>query len=607
MKTYLYRIRFVMAVIVVTVLPIIITGIVLVKSAEQALLAEKKQKLIAITQQLDFALSKDFDTIVVEAGLEKAEKEHKLQALNEKMQPLTDRIALAHPGIGVGYYSAALDSIVTYGPSNEMSLYIGQSISETHPGRSVMQTRQTDVVIGEQVRGNIMNAMVPLIRNDQVIGYAWANELMSTIDIQLAGMRQSIYAILGIGCMIAAAASGLLVHRFEVILSEIKSGLKRLSQDLSFRLRKMDGEPGEIAGAINNLASDLQASRSRTETIMNSMDSGVLALDQSGHLIAWNETAIHMIGFTSSRANGMHYTEVFTESEALLHILLDTLQNGQAIRDAMWRHQHPDRGVLWLKVSSSIWKNTTEEVLGAIVVLEDRTQWQRMESRLAQAERLAVIGEWATSIAHEVRNPLTAIKAFAQIIEEEWPKDHGSREYTGIIVEEVERLNRFTDELLLFSRPNEESNVPVHVQEVIQHTLKLMEHAEGFNGVNVQLVYNEDIPAVMSSPELLKQVFLNILHNALQAKPMEGRIQIEIKNINNDVHVRVTNEGPPIAEENLLAIFEPFFTTKQTGTGLGLAISQRIVQAYGGHIFAQNTPEGVCFTVILPIRAKGGL
>ncbi|MFI8716192.1 helix-turn-helix domain-containing protein [Brevibacillus brevis] len=154
MKTYLYRIRFVMAVIVVTILPIIITGIVLVKSAEQALLAEKKQKLIAITQQLDFALSKDFDTIVVEAGLEKAEKEHKLQALNEKMQPLTDRIALAHPGIGVGYYSAALDSIVTYGPSNEMSLYIGQSISETHPGRSVMQTRQTDVVIGEQVRGN---------------------------------------------------------------------------------------------------------------------------------------------------------------------------------------------------------------------------------------------------------------------------------------------------------------------------------------------------------------------------------------------------------------------------------------------------------------------
>ena len=104
MKTYLYRIRFVVAVIVVTVLPIIITGIVLVKSAEQALLAEKKQKLIAITQQLDFALSKDFDTIIVEAGLEKAEKEDKLQALNEKMQPLTDHIALAHPGIGVGYY-----------------------------------------------------------------------------------------------------------------------------------------------------------------------------------------------------------------------------------------------------------------------------------------------------------------------------------------------------------------------------------------------------------------------------------------------------------------------------------------------------------------------
>ncbi|MEJ8546371.1 two-component system sensor histidine kinase AtoS [Brevibacillus borstelensis] len=603
MKSYVYRIRFIVSVIAVTVLPIIVTGIVLLKAAEQALLQEKEKKLLAITQQLDFALSQDFENVLREQGMQNASRKQQIKALNRGLEQLTDKIAEAHPGIGVGYYARRLDAIVTYGPSKEMGQHVGMPIAPDHPGRQVMNQRSADVVVGPQVRGDIMNAMHPIERGGEVIGYAWANELMQSIDIQLAGMRQGIYSIVGIGCVIAAVASGLMVHRVEIILLEIKEGLRRLSHDLSFRMKPAAGEPGEIFEAINKMAADLQASRSHTETIIHSMESGVIALDHSGRITAWNEAATRITGVSLEQAIDKEYTDVFRGEEEILKALSEALSEGRTTRDAEWSPR--GGGIrLYVKIGTFIWKSPMEQVLGAIIVMDDRTEWKRMESSLAQAKRLAVIGELAASIAHEVRNPLTSIKAFAQIIEDELPAGHDSREYTGIIVDEVERLNRFTDELLLFSRPNEEHHVPARVGEVLDQTLLLIERSAVSRGVVLHKVYRDSPASVLASPELLKQVFLNILINALQAMKDGGRLLVQTEAVDGQVCIRITNEGPPIAEEHLQTVFEPFFTTKKSGTGLGLAISQRIVQAYGGHISARNVDMGVQLTVVLPAKEE---
>lgn len=603
MKAYFYRLRFVLSVIVATVLPIVITGVVLLGATEQALLDEKEKKLIAITEQMDFALIHNYDELLRQMGGEARTREEQIHLLNTVLEPLTNRITKAHPDVGVGYYSARLDAILTYGPEVE-SLHVGKSISADHPGRQVMASGEPAVVIGEQVRGNIMNAMLPLVRDGQVIGYVWANELMSQIDIQLAGMRQSITIILGIGCILAAAVSGLIVHRLEIILTEIKEGLTALRFNLSHRMKALKGEAGQISGAINRLADDLQASRSHTETIMDSMDSGVIALDQGGRLTAWNEAAARLLELSGEAARGESYTCVFSRNAQLIELIQETLQHAQTIRDVQWEHRHSQRGMLSLKVSTSIWKSPTDEVLGVIVVVEDRTEWKQMEATLAQAQRLAVIGEWATSIAHEVRNPLTSIKAFAQIIEEELPQENENREYTRIIAEEVERLDRFADQLLLFSRPSRESNIPVDLTKLLDQTCKLVEPRAAQRGIAVLFHKHAPLPPVMASPELMKHVFLNILLNALQAAPTGGDVKLAAEWDEDQVRVHVTNDGPAIAEEHLVRVFEPFFTTKHTGTGLGLSISQRIVQAYGGHIVAENVSGGVRFTVVLPVQAE---
>lgn len=601
LKAYFYRLRFVISVILAAVLPILVTGFVLLKAAEQALLDEKRQKLIAITEQMDFALTQSYEQILAQLGSGAETREEQIKLLNSFLEPLTNQIAAAHPGVGVGYYAASLDAILTYGPSEE-SLHVGKAISADHPGREVMASGRPAVVIGQQVRGNIMNAMLPLIRDGQVIGYVWANELVSNIDEQLAGMRQSISIILGIGCVLAAAVSGLVVHRLEIILADIQAGLAALRFNLSHRMKPLKGEAGEISEAINRLARDLQASRSHTETIMDSMDNGVIALDQGGRLTAWNEAAARLLELSGEEARGEAYTQVFARSPELIRLITETLQHAQTIRDAQWEHAHTQRGMLSLKVSTSIWRSPTEEMLGVIVVVEDRTEWKQMEANLAQAQRLAVIGEWAASIAHEVRNPLTSIKAFAQIIEEELPPEHENREYTRIIMEEVERLNRFAEELLLFSRPSRESNVPVDLNAVLGHTWKLIAPHAAQRGVALQLKTAEELPQVLASPELLKHVFLNILLNAVQAAPAGGKVTLETDWDDDRLRIHVTNDGPAIEEEHLVSVFEPFFTTKHTGTGLGLAISQRIVQAYGGHIVAENVSRGVRFTVVLPVN-----
>jgi len=599
MRAYLYRIRFLTAVILSTVLPIVVTGAVLLHAAEQALLEEKKQKLIAITEQLDYALSKDFDVLLRERNMQNAPRQEKIKALHAALSAVTDRIARAHPGVGVGYYAANVDAIVTYGPSDEMYHHVGKSIAAHHPGRRVLQEGAVFVAVGEQVRGHIMNAMTPLHRQGAVIGYAWANELISSIDVQLANMRKGIYAIVGIGCVIAAVVSGRMIHRLEWILTEIKTGLRKLSGNLAYRMKRLDGEPGEITDAINRLASDLQASRTHIENIMNSMNSGVIALDHTGRVTAWNQAAARITGWLPEQAIGRMFAELFPSGAPIVGAAVDTLQTGRIHRDLEWqlRCATGDRS---LKAGTSILRGPADDTQGAILVLEDRTEWKAMESQLAQAKRLAVVGELAASIAHEVRNPLTSIKAFAQIIEEELPHGHDSREHMAVIMEEVERLNQFTDELLLFSRPAEERNVPVAIPEVLAHTLRLLRQKMLKHHVRLQQAHAPKLSLVKASPELLKQVFLNLLLNALQAMPRGGALELRTEQHAGKVYVHVTNEGPPITDAHLLSIFEPFFTTKPSGTGLGLSISQRIVQAYGGLITVKNVQHGVQFTVELP-------
>ncbi len=240
-------------------------------------------------------------------------------------------------------------------------------------------------------------------------------------------------------------------------------------------------------------------------------------------------------------------------------------------------------------------------------------QNSRAYQQLKQRDRLATLGEMAAGLAHEIRNPLGAIKASAQYLAEE-PGDAagGGDEFLGIIVEEVDRLNRVVSSFLDYARPTRGDAEPIDVNAVVRRTMQLLDAECEEAGVAYELTLAEGLPEARIDVEQLRQVLINLVQNALQAMDSGGRLVVaSALRLREDapgsrrtfVEVRVEDTGPGIPQKVLANLFVPFVTTKDRGTGLGLAISQRIVAAVGGHIEAR-THEGVgsTFSVRLPVE-----
>jgi signal transduction histidine kinase len=242
------------------------------------------------------------------------------------------------------------------------------------------------------------------------------------------------------------------------------------------------------------------------------------------------------------------------------------------------------------------------------LVIENSKLYQQMKEK----DRLAALGEMSAGLAHEIRNPLAAIKGAIQYLDPQKlpPED---REFLEIMIEEVNRLNGVVTQFLDYSRPLKPSLQPTDVNEVLEKTFKLLQ-PEVPEAIRVELELAGWLPRVNADAEQLKQVFLNLALNAFQAMPQGGRLAVSSRLARDElafwregarradvVEIRFRDTGPGVAEESRESIFVPFFTTKEKGTGLGLAICQRLVKAHQGTIQLRSTPgEGAEFLVALP-------
>ncbi len=242
------------------------------------------------------------------------------------------------------------------------------------------------------------------------------------------------------------------------------------------------------------------------------------------------------------------------------------------------------------------------------LVIENSKLYQQMKER----DRLAALGEMSAGLAHEIRNPLAAIKGAAQYLDpRKLPEE--DREFLEIVIEEVGRLNGVVSQFLDYSRPLKPSMSPGSVNEILEKTMKLLGSEVPAN-VAVELELADWLPRVSCDAEQLKQVFINLALNAFQAMPRGGRLHVSTRVAHDElafwregsrradvVEIRLRDTGPGVPEDARESIFVPFYTTKEKGTGLGLAICQRIVKAHQGTIGVRSPPEGGAeFLVSLP-------
>jgi len=475
--------------IIAVALPMLFSGFVLIGIAGKSTVAEKQQKLFGAAHILDLSLQGTFDDILRQHGKLEASREEKIRVLNLALREYTDLVASAYPGIGVGYYSKDLDAIITYGPSNQYGNTVGMSISENHEGRLVMATGQPRVQVGNLVRGTIMNAMHPIIRDGQVIGYIWSNELMEDIRAQLWYMRTSMFMIIALAVIVGIIASTRLIDSLAINVERIKKGVNLLKENLNNLLPVQKGEFGEIALAVNDLARELQAKK-------------------------------------------------------------------------------------------------------------------LLEEQVRHAERLELVGEVAAGLAHEIRNPLMAIRGFAQLVQENEANEE-AKEFLNVIVRESDRMDHLIEELLCLSRPVSTTVItPVNVNKAVERVLLLMINQARKHNIILRSSLAPDLPEVMAEEEQLKQVVLNVLINAIQAVEKDGIIDVSTSYDpdKESVAIRISDTGKGIDPDIMERIFTPFFTTKEKGTGLGLAVVQHQIENWGGKVLVDSTlGQGSTFTLILPV------
>jgi len=221
------------------------------------------------------------------------------------------------------------------------------------------------------------------------------------------------------------------------------------------------------------------------------------------------------------------------------------------------------------------------------------------EEQLVRASQLTALGELAAGLAHEIRNPLGSIRGTAEIVGDPTTPERQRQEFTSILVQEVERLNQVVTNFLKFARPapvgKQSYDLNGLLDELVEFTAAECQRSQ----VSVSLTPAE-LPQIAIDPDQLKQVFLNLILNAVQAMPDGGTLKIRSELRDGSLVAEFIDSGTGIPADILPKIFNPFFTTRQTGNGLGLAISQRIVQAHGGQIEVDSIAQGTTFSVLLP-------
>jgi len=253
-----------------------------------------------------------------------------------------------------------------------------------------------------------------------------------------------------------------------------------------------------------------------------------------------------------------------------------------------------------LRNETDRYKKTAERLEESYKKLEAQTfKLAEMESQLRAADRLAVLGELTASLAHEVRNPLGSIKGATDILKKRCPDDKTAQEFAGVLTKEVNRLNGVVENYLNLSRKVSDHHKHSNIAEIIRSVLTLIGPEIRKKQIKVEIDLPEE-PLIARMKEVeVRQVFLNIILNALAALDPEGQIQIEGKIADDKIFVQVMDTGKGIPSDQLEKIFLPFYTTRKDGTGLGLAIVKRIMESCGGKIAVESEEtKGTIFTLI---------
>jgi two-component system, NtrC family, sensor kinase len=364
-------------------------------------------------------------------------------------------------------------------------------------------------------------------------------------------------------------------------------------------------ENGRLYRQLRTKADELERMRQFSENILESLNDGLVVLDSNGRVVRWNRQMEELYGVRHEDAVGQPL-------DALLDARIvgmirgssaDAPEGAAYYRIPMTTRHDPPRRLL-VNVGATPLRDSTAEIVGSIVIVEDISTRVQLEEQLQISEKMASIGLLAAGVAHEVNTPLTGISSYTQMLLQQVPADDPSTKMLEKIERQTFRAAKIVNGLLNLARPAQVDSGPCDINVVINDVLSLLEHQFRTGSIQVRKELSATAPVVQGIEHKLQQVFLNLFLNARDAMPKGGWLTIVTRQDRSGAVIEVGDTGSGIPTEQLSRIYDPFFTTKAIGkgTGLGLSITYGIVQEHGGHITCDSQEgQGTRFSIHLPL------
>ena len=341
--------------------------------------------------------------------------------------------------------------------------------------------------------------------------------------------------------------------------------------------------------------------------ILSSISIGVYTVDRQLHITSWNDSMAQISRIPAAKAIGCPLNELFPtlEEEGIADRLRKVLVEGEAQKLRLLHRGQTGENRLQKRFLAPL--KAGEKTIGAVVVVEDITEFEQLLAQTIQSEKLAEVGRMSAGIAHEINNPLSVINYACELLLTEDNYNADQQELLERINTEVERLTSLTSELLSYSGAQEGRKKLTDLNETLADVLKLLRYELNKEQVTVNEEFAK-LPLVHIDNNRFKQIFINLILNAVQAMGSHGQIRISTEfRPGNGLFVRFYDSGPGVPDTLKERIFEPFFTARKdgTGTGLGLYLCRKIVSEYDGHLQVSDAPErGSCFEIFLPEKCR---
>lgn len=341
------------------------------------------------------------------------------------------------------------------------------------------------------------------------------------------------------------------------------------------------------------------------QLILESVEDGILGIDCNLNVFMWNDAVERMTGYKKEDFTENQLKELLKNFDMTDVVLLKKgfLKNSQLTKDTIIRRSgatfYRKDGTPFLCEYTITPIVSEGGVVGSVLTFRDITEKKKSEEMLMKSEKLSAVGQLAAGIAHEIRNPLTSLKGFLQLIE---INKGGKKEYYDIMRTEFGRIEQILNELLILSKPQTKEKVVVELHSLLNNTILLLNTQAIIKNIEIISHYPDETIRVRCIEHQIKQVFINIIKNAIEAMDEGGKITVSLEQDDVWAIVRISDEGCGIPEKELKRLGNPFYTTKENGTGLGLMVTYQIIEEHGGKIEIESEIDvGTTFSIYLPL------